>query len=148
MKTLLLISLFLSSAVAFSQPTLNFTPVTLSGPALSQPVDITGCGDNSGRLFIVEKRGTIRIVQNGAVLPDFFLDIEDQVMNSGERGLLGVAFHPSFPNVPYIFVNYVIDGTITNRISRFTLSDNNPNDIDESTELILIEQTGIQPNHK
>ncbi|HEY3385495.1 MAG TPA: PQQ-dependent sugar dehydrogenase [Saprospiraceae bacterium] len=148
MKTLLLISLFLSSAVAFSQPTLNFTPVTLSGPALSQPVDITGCGDNSGRLFIVEKRGTMRIVQNGAVLPDFFLDIEDQVMNSGERGLLGVAFHPSFPNVPYIFVNYVIDGTITNRISRFTLSDNNPNDIDESTELILIEQTGIQPNHK
>jgi glucose/arabinose dehydrogenase len=146
MKTRLLISFLFSSALAFSQPMLNFTPMSLSGPALSQPVDITGCGDNSGRLFIVEKRGTMRIVQNGVVLPDFFLDIEDQVMNSGERGLLGVAFHPQFPAVPYIFVNYVINGTITNRISRFTLA--SANDIDENSELILMEQTGIQSNHK
>jgi glucose/arabinose dehydrogenase len=147
MKTHLLTILFFSSVLAFAQPNLNFTPMVLTGPALSQPVDITGCGDNSGRLFITEKRGTVRIVQNGAVLPDFFLDIEDQVMNSGERGLLGLAFHPQYPAFPYIYVNYVIDGTITNRISRFTLSAN-PNDINEASELILLEQTGVQSNHK
>ena len=132
----------------FAQPVLEFTPLPLGGPLLIEPVDITGCGDGSGRLFIVEKKGTIRIVQNGAVLDDYFMDIHTQVMNSGERGLLGLAFHPQFPDSPYIYVNYVITGTITNRISRFTLNPNNPNDIDEDSELIYLEQVGVQTNHK
>ncbi len=148
MRTILFLFGLIACAQGGAQPTLNFTPLALSGPALVQPVDITGCGDGSGRLFIVEKRGTIRIIQNGAVLNDFFLSIEDQVMNSGERGLLGLAFHPAFPSSPYIYVNYVIEGTITNRISRFTVNPNNPNEIDESTELELLEQTGVQTNHK
>ncbi|HJW28609.1 MAG TPA: PQQ-dependent sugar dehydrogenase, partial [Saprospiraceae bacterium] len=131
-----------------AQPVLDFTPVTLSGPALVQPVDITGAGDGSGRLFIVEKRGTIRIIQNNVVQSGFFLDIQNEVMNSGERGLLGLAFHPQYPDSPYVFVNYVINQTITTRISRFTLNPNNANDLLESSELILIEQTGIQSNHK
>jgi glucose/arabinose dehydrogenase len=147
-RTLPFLILSLFSALIVAQPVLDFTPVTLSGPALVQPVDITGCGDGSGRLFIVEKRGTIRIVQNGEVFDEFFLDIEDQVMNSGERGLLGLAFHPFYPDSPYIYVNYVITGTITNRISRFTLNSNNPNDINESSELELFTQTGVQTNHK
>jgi len=148
MRTILFLFGLIACAQGSAQPTLNFTPLALSGPALVQPVDITGCGDGSGRLFIVEKRGTIRIVQNGEVLNSFFLSIEDQVMNSGERGLLGLAFHPAFPSSPYIYVNYVIEGTITSRISRFTVNPNNPNEIDESTQLILLEQTGVQTNHK
>ena len=148
-RTLLFsISLLLVHTVIFSQPVLHFTPVTLSGPALSQPLDITGCGDNSGRLFIVEKRGTIRIIENGVVLPDFFLDIQSQVINSGERGLLGLAFHPDFPTVPYIYVNFVKANSIITRVSRFTLNPNNPNDIDENSQLMLLEQAGIQTNHK
>lgn len=149
MRTLLLFSaIILLSCAGQSQPTLEFTPMNLSGPGLSSPVDITGCGDNSGRLFITEKRGTIRIVQNNAVLNNFFLDIEDLVMNSGERGLLGLAFHPDYPTVPYFYVNYVIEGTITNRISRFTVNPNDANDALENSEQILLEQTGIQSNHK
>ena len=140
--------ILLLACTAQTQPTLEFTAMSLGGPALSSPVDIVNCGDGSGRLFIVEKRGTVRIVQNNAVLNSFFLDIEDQVINSGERGLLGMAFHPDYPSQPYIYVNYVIDGTITNRISRFTLNPNDPNDISENTELILLEQTGVQTNHK
>jgi glucose/arabinose dehydrogenase len=147
-RPILFLALLFIQAFGIAQPMLGFTALSLTGPTLVQPVDITGCGDGSGRLFIVEKRGTIRIVQNNAVLPDFFLDIEDQVMNSGERGLLGLAFHPDYPASPYIYVNYVIDQTITNRISRFTLNPNNPNDIDENTELELITQTGVQSNHK
>ncbi len=147
-RSILFLCFCLMSTLGSAQPMLGFTALSLTGPALVQPVDITGCGDGSGRLFIVEKRGTIRIVQNNAVLPDFFLDIEDQVMNSGERGLLGLAFHPLYPASPYIYVNYVIDQTITNRISRFTLNPNNPNDIDENSELELITQTGVQSNHK
>jgi glucose/arabinose dehydrogenase len=134
--------------LGIAQPVLNFTPISLSGPALVQPVDITSCGDGSGRLFIVEKRGTIRIVQNGAVLANFFLDIQTQVMNSGERGLLGMAFHPLYPDSPYVYVNYVINNTIINRISRFTLNPNNPNDLLETSQDTLLEQAGVQTNHK
>ncbi len=148
MRTSPFLVLLLLSAAGIAQPTLNFTPLSLSGPTLVQPLVITGCGDGSGRIFIVEKRGTIRIVQNNIVSNDYFLDIEDLVMNSGERGLLGLAFHPQYPTTPYIYVNYVIDGTITNRISRFTLNPNNPNDVQENTEFILLEQAGVQTNHK
>ena len=148
MRTLPTLAFLLFSAIGIAQPTLNFTPLSLSGPTLIQPLFMSGCGDGSGRLFVVEKRGTIRIIQNNAVLTDFFLDIQDLVMNSGERGLLGLAFHPQYPTTPYIYVNYVIDGTITNRISRFTLNPNNPNDIQENTEFILLEQAGVQTNHK
>ena len=148
MRTLPTLAFLLFSAIGIAQPTLNFTPLSLSGPTLIQPLFMSGCGDGSGRLFVVEKRGTIRIIQNNAVLTDFFLDIQDLVMNSGERGLLGLAFHPQYPTTPYIYVNYVIDGTITNRISRFTLNPNNPNDIQENTEFIPLEQAGVQTNHK
>jgi len=144
----LFIFAFLFAACAKAQPAMEFTPLTLTGPALNNPVDITGAGDNSGRLFIVEKRGTIRIKQGGAILPDYFLDIQTQVMNSGERGLLGMAFHPQYPDSPYVYVNYVINGTITTRISRFTLNPDNANDLLETSQLILIEQTGVQTNHK
>ena len=147
-RTLPFLIILLSSAHFFAQPVVGFTEVSLSGPDLVQPVDITGAGDGSNRLFIVEKRGTIRIIENNVVLDNYFLDIESQVMNSGERGLLGLAFHPDYPASPYIYVNYVITGTITNRISRFTLNSNDPNDINEDSELIYLEQTGVQSNHK
>src|SRR5688572_14002361 len=59
------------------------------------PVHLTHAGDGSGRLFVVEKQGRIRIVQNGATLPSPFLDITPLVNSSGsEQGLLSVAFHP------------------------------------------------------
>lgn len=135
-------------ACAQGQPTVTFTPLTLSAPGLTSPVDIVNAGDGTNRLFIVEKRGTVRIVQGTTVLTDFFLDIQSQVMNSGERGLLGMAFHPQYPDSPYVYVNYVINGTITTRISRFTLNPNNTNDLLENTQLILIEQPGVQTNHK
>lgn len=149
MKHVLIILILAATGVAlFAQPSLSFAPVSLSGPGLSAPVDIVAPGDQSGRLFIVEKRGTIRIIQNGAVLSGFFLDIQNQVMDSGERGLLGMAFHPAFPDSPYVYVNYVIEGTIITRISRFTVNPDNANDLLEGSELELLTQAGVQSNHK
>ena len=127
---------------------LEFTPVSLSGPSLQAITDITGAGDESGRLFIVEKRGVIRIVQNGAVLNQEFLSISDLVMNSGERGLLGLAFHPQYPDSPYIYVNYVMENTIITRVVRFTVPSNTPNNADETSMRVLLEVPGIEPNHK
>jgi glucose/arabinose dehydrogenase len=149
MKQVFIILLCLPACIpGITQPVLTFTPLSFSGPSLDEPVDITGCGDGSGRLFIVEKRGTIRIVDDGEVLSDFFLNIQGRVHNEGERGLLGLAFHPQYPTVPYFYVNYVRQGTIISCISRFQVNPDNPNDALEDSELILIEQPGVEGNHK
>jgi glucose/arabinose dehydrogenase len=72
---------------------------------LSSPVGLTAA-DNSGRLFIVQQGGTILIWQNGAILGTPFLDITSRVSSGGERGLLGLAFHPDYATNGYFFVNY------------------------------------------
>ena len=74
---------------------------------LSSPVAIADPGDGSGRLFIVEQAGRIRIWQNGALLPTAFLTIPAaKIACCGELGLLGLAFHPDFATNGYFFVNY------------------------------------------
>ncbi len=75
----------------------------------SSPVDITGAGDGSGRLFIVEQPGRIKVIDqaNGSVLESDFLDISQIVRDNGsEQGLLGLAFHPDFENNGYFYVNF------------------------------------------
>lgn len=147
MKTLLLFPFLFLTIFSFGQE-LEFTPLTLSGPSLAAITDITGAGDGSGRLFVVEKRGAVRIVQNGEVLSQEFLSITGLVMNSGERGLLGLAFHPQYPDSPYVYVNYVITNTITTRIARFTVPSTTPNNADESTLKIIMDVPGVETNHK
>ena len=70
-----------------------------------QPLTITHAVDDSGRLFVVEQRGTVQTVHDGAVTGTF-LDIQDRTRAQGERGLLGVAFHPSFADNGRLFVHY------------------------------------------
>jgi len=62
--------------------------------------------DQSGRLFIVEQRGTIRILEQIRLLEVPFLDIKDRVLFKGEQGLLGLAFHPEYRRKGNFFVNY------------------------------------------
>lgn len=72
-----------------------------------QPVHIGHAGDGSGRLFVVERQGVIRIVRNGAVLPAPFLDIRALVRaTGGEQGLLSVAFPPAFAARRHFYVYY------------------------------------------
>ena len=59
-----------------------------------RPVFLTHAGDGSDRLFVVEQPGRIRIIQDGQLLDEPFLDITDRVDSGGERGLLGLAFPP------------------------------------------------------
>jgi len=73
---------------------------------LQSPVFVTGAGDDSGRIFIVEQAGRIRIVKNGVLLPAPFLDIRSLVASGGERGLLSVAFHPQFATNGVFVVDY------------------------------------------
>ncbi|MFN8412871.1 MAG: PQQ-dependent sugar dehydrogenase, partial [Anaerolineales bacterium] len=95
--------------------------------------------DGTGRLFIIEKYGVIRIFENGQLLADPFLSISDRVDDSGnEMGLLGLVFDPNYEQNGYFYVNYTGDGGNT-RISRFQAS-GNYSDPNSETVLLVIDQ--------
>jgi glucose/arabinose dehydrogenase len=84
---------------------------------LTAPVFLTAPAGDS-RLFVLERIGRIRVVAAGALLPTPFLDITDRVNFIGERGLLGMAFHPQFATNGYFYVYYVnLDGDMV--VERF-----------------------------
>ncbi len=113
---------------------------------LLRPVDLQVAADGSGRLFIVEQAGRIRIFQNGELLPTPFLDIRPQVGSSGnEQGLLGLAFHPRFTQNGYFYVNYT-DRRGDTVIARFQVSQD-PNLADPNSEKILLTVDQPFPNH-
>ncbi|HCR71536.1 MAG TPA: glucose dehydrogenase [Anaerolineae bacterium] len=111
---------------------------------LDRPVDVQSSFDGTGRLFIIEKYGTIRIYQNGELLSEPFLNIDDRVEDwSNEMGLLGLAFHPNYEQNGYFYVNYTGNGGHT-RISRFTA---NGNTADPNSEKVLLVIDQPFPNH-
>jgi glucose/arabinose dehydrogenase len=111
---------------------------------LSSPVDIQNAGDD--RLFVVEQIGLIRIIRGGELLPQPFLDIRDRVNTNGsERGLLGLAFHPSYLNNGLFFVNYTGAGGTTH-IARFAVGDD-PDRADASSEVDLLQIPQPYANH-
>ncbi|MFT6333674.1 MAG: glucose/arabinose dehydrogenase [Saprospiraceae bacterium] len=136
---LLQFSLFIAA-----QPTLQYVLV-YSG--LSSPVDISNAGDGSNRLFIVEKTGIIKIIEDGSILATPFIDISASVNSTAnERGLLGLEFHPNYESNGYFFVNYTnLSGTTT--ISRFKVSDENANIADLASEKIMITISQPFSNH-
>ncbi len=68
----------------------------MNRPGPTSPVELQEPTDGSGRLFVVEQPGTIRIIQEGALVSTPFLDITSRIASGGEMGLLGLAFHPAF----------------------------------------------------
>ena len=80
-----------SREVSEIQPELVFEEIA-SG--FSNPIQVTN--DRTSKLFVVEQAGRIRIIEDRTVLPEPFLDIASRVRSGGERGLLGLAFHPSY----------------------------------------------------
>jgi hypothetical protein len=97
------VSLCFSKALAAQSQQLNLVPL-LTG--LSQPLLLTNAKDGSGRRFIVEQPGRILVLQPGSDNPTLFLDITSRVLFGGERGLLGLAFHPQFAQNGRFYVNY------------------------------------------
>jgi glucose/arabinose dehydrogenase len=72
----------------------------------SEPVLVTHAGDGSGRLFVVEQDGLIKVIKNGNTLATPFLNISGKLSQGGERGLLGLAFHPSYETNRRLYVYY------------------------------------------
>ncbi|HEX7239499.1 MAG TPA: PQQ-dependent sugar dehydrogenase, partial [Longimicrobiaceae bacterium] len=102
---------------------------------LSSPVYLNAPRGDA-RLFIVEQPGRIRVVENGALLPTPFLDITDRVSSGGERGLLSVAFHPSYAANGFLYVNYT-DRAGDTRIERYRVSADRNRADPASAKLIL-----------
>jgi len=113
---------------------------------LQRPLYLTHAGDGSGRLFIVEQPGRIRLVQNGVLLPDPFLDIAQLVNNSGnEQGLLGLAFSPAYAGNGQFFVNYT-DANGDTTIMRYSVS-SDPNRADPASARLVLHVKQPYPNH-
>ncbi|MDX2250423.1 MAG: PQQ-dependent sugar dehydrogenase [Bacteroidia bacterium] len=140
---LIVIVFFLRGFSLFAQPTLVLEPFV---NGFSQPVDIANAGDS--RLFIVQRNGYIFIVDSaGNAKADPFLDIDARVMSTGgsERGLLGLAFHPQYPDSPYFYVNYINNSGDTH-ISRFSVTAD-PDSADPNSEVILLPIDQPYSNH-
>ena len=72
----------------------------------AQPTYVTGATGEPGRLYVVEQGGVIQVLQNGKRRATPFLDLRRLVTAGGEQGLLGLAFHPSYPKVRKLYVQY------------------------------------------
>jgi glucose/arabinose dehydrogenase len=114
---------------------------------LTAPVYVTHAGDNSGRVFIVEQTGVIRILHNGNLLTKPFLDISDRVRFNGEEGLLSLAFPPDYAQKGYFYVYYTRKGETNNQVSRFHLtSDPNAANPNSEEQILFLNHPG-QTNH-
>lgn len=113
----------------------------LVASGLNSPVGMAFTGDGSGRLFVLEQAGVIRIIQDGEVLATPFLDIVDQVGSGGnEQGLLGLAFHPAYPENGYFYINYT-DRNGDTVIAHYSVSgDPNQADRDSQVRLLSVDQ--------
>lgn len=135
---------------------------------LTAPVGVTHAGDGSGRLFIVEQSGQIRILENGVLLTTPFLDISNELpaLNAffDERGLLGLAFHPDYENNGRFFVrhsvpregapdepcadpNAFIPGCHIAVLAEYAVSAADPNVADPSSRQVLFSVDEPQFNH-
>ena len=139
--------LFLFSVVVWSRPVFSQTPLstTVVVSGLSSPLYVTAPPGDTQRIFIVQQAGRIRIFKNGSLLPGNFLNLQGKITSGGERGLLGLAFHPDYANNGYFYVNYT-DSSGNTVIARFQVT-TNPDSADFSTRQILLTVTQPFSNH-
>jgi uncharacterized repeat protein (TIGR01451 family) len=122
-------------------PDVDITIDEVIASGFVRPVQVTNAGDGSLRLFAVEQPGSIWIVQDGMVLNTPFLDISGRVQCCGERGLLGLAFHPDYENNGYFYVNYTRSDDGATVVARYSVSaDPNTADPDSGSILLTIAQ--------
>ncbi|MEP7357289.1 MAG: PQQ-dependent sugar dehydrogenase [Anaerolineales bacterium] len=114
---------------------------------LDLPLLVTNAGDGSGRLFIVEQSGPIRIMQGGQVLPEPFLDLTALVTHGGnEQGLLGLAFPPDYAQSGQFYVDYT-DVNGDTRMARYNVSAADANTANPDSAQILLAVDQPYPNH-
>jgi glucose/arabinose dehydrogenase len=134
--------------------------IQLVASGFTHPTALAAPGDGSGRLFITEQTGSVKIVgSSGRLLPAPFLDISDRMVKPlsayDESGLLGIAFHPDYAVNGRLFIFYnasptaeTPDGYSSNvRVSEFLVSPDDPDSADPASEKVLLEVPHPQTNH-
>jgi glucose/arabinose dehydrogenase len=154
----------ISSTETITVPTLTPTPIpitvsSLPDPSgyswelvvdgLDKPEGLDNAGDGSGRLFIIEQGGLVRILKDGVLNPVPFLDLTQKVNCCGEKGLLGLAFHPNYAANGYFYVDYIEkEGSqLYTVIARYSVSANDPNQADPNSESRLMRIAQPFQNH-
>ncbi len=165
LRTAVAIALALGSSLQAAFPPLTLKPICLD--QFKSPTTIANAGDGSGRLFIAEQRGKIRIFQNGMLRPAPFLDLGAKLVSErasfDERGLIGLAFHPGYGNAMspghrrfYVFYNAPSPsspGTTVNpvdsrtTIAEYRVSATDPHAADPLSERVLLTFDKPQFNH-
>ncbi|MEX2011240.1 MAG: PQQ-dependent sugar dehydrogenase [Chloroflexota bacterium] len=107
-----------AAPAAFNPSAFNLVLTPVAG-TLSSPVLVTHAGDGSGRLFVVEQTGKIRVIKGGTLLAAPFLSVSASISTGGERGLLGLAFHPKFKDNGKFYVNMTLKGTGATAINEY-----------------------------
>lgn len=134
-STLLFLTVLIFPMLIFSQE----VELELFATGFNSPLALQHTGmDDDSRLFVVEQGGMIKIVlTDGSVNPSPFLDISNLVSSGGERGLLGLAFHPDYENNGCFYVNYT-DTDGNTQVSRFSVDGSNPDIANANSELPII----------
>ncbi|MGH2791790.1 MAG: PQQ-dependent sugar dehydrogenase [Actinomycetota bacterium] len=112
---------------------------------LDSPLGVTHAGDASGRLFIVEQTGAIRVMRDGELLDEPFLEVSEAIVAGGEQGLLGLAFHPDYTRNGRFFIDYTdVNGDTV--VAEVVVSDD-PDRADEDSVRTLLQVDQPYSNH-
>lgn len=110
-----------------------------------EPVMLATAPPSDARLFLVTQPGTIRVVDGGSLVAKPFIDLSDRVVSGGERGLLGLAFHPQYTTNKQFFVYYTtINANVVQRCER---SATDPNLADRATCVTVLSIPDFASNH-
>ncbi|HEY5519848.1 MAG TPA: PQQ-dependent sugar dehydrogenase [Candidatus Limnocylindrales bacterium] len=139
LATLLLLALALAPAAAAD----SFS-TTLVKDGFTQPVFVTNAGDS--RLFVVQQNGLIQIIEPDNSVKTF-LDLSSQVLDDGEEGLLGLAFHPNYASNGLFYVYYTPSAGGAEVLAEFKRSAGDPDAADPNSERILLTLSDPYANH-
>jgi glucose/arabinose dehydrogenase len=106
---------------------------------LTDPLDVQSAPGDADRLYVVEQRGRVRVVRSGQLQGAAFLDVSSRISAGGERGLLGLAFHPQFASNRRLFVNYTNPAGHTH-VSEFRASSADAADPASERVLLVVNQ--------
>jgi glucose/arabinose dehydrogenase len=114
---------------------------------LEAPIGIANAGDGSGRLYVLEQAGVVRVIEpDGELRREPFVNLSDRILSGGERGLLGIAFHPGYAENGRLFVHYSRAGDGATVVSELRATEDGRT-ADPASERILLGVTQPYPNH-
>jgi uncharacterized repeat protein (TIGR03806 family) len=119
-------------------------------PSLSfnSPIFMLQAPGDSTRWFVVEQGGVVRVFDNSpaTTVSSIFVNVTNQIVSGGERGLLGMAFHPNFPATPKAYLSYTSSSPLLSRVVEYTSPDGGLT-LAPSSGRIILQQSQPETNH-